>query len=453
MFGRFNGSRFWRMRRGGLWSNADFKRLWAAESISQVGSQITLVALPLAAALSLGATPAQMGMLTAAGTLPFLLLSLFAGVWVDRMRRRSIMIATDVGRAMLLLAVPAAWALDLLRIELLFIVAFFVGVQTLFFDIAYLSFLPGIVRRDQLTEGNAKLQGSASTAQVAGPGMAGLLVGLITAPMALVVDALSYLLSAWFLIRIRTPEAAPQRQARPDIRREIGEGLRAIFGNALLRAIAISAAVGNLFGYVFLAVYILYMVEELGFSATEIGLVFSLGGAGAIVGTVIAEPLKRRIGVGPAIIAGRVMFGVGGLLVPLAVLVPRYEVPMVLGAEFLQWAALLVAIVNEVSLRQALVPERLLGRANGTMRLMNQGVVPLGAMAGGLLGEMIGLRATLIVGVAGMFVAAGWVLFSPLRGVSIEPEQGAEMGVLSAAEATAVSARGERTHTGVADAL
>jgi MFS family permease len=426
MVGRITGSRFWRSRRGGLWSNADFKRLWAAESISQVGSQITIVALPLAAALTLGASPAQMGLLTAAGTLPFLLLSLFAGVWVDRMRRRSIMIASDVGRAVLLLTIPLAWLLGQLRIELLFIVAFFVGVQTLLFDIAYLSFLPGIIRRDQLTEGNAKLQGSASTAQVAGPGLAGLLVGAITAPLAILVDALSYLLSAWFLLRIRAPEAAPVRQARPDLRREITEGLHAIFGQAALRAIAISAAVGNLFGYVFLAVYILYMVEDLGFSATEVGLVFSLGGLGAIAGSVLAEPLKRRVGIGPAVICGQVLFGTGGLLVPLAVLVPSYEVAMVLGAEFLQWAGVLLAAVNAISLRQALVDERLLGRANGTMRLMNQGVIPLGALIGGLLGEAIGLRGTLVVGVAGMFVSAGWVLFSPLRSMLEPPDLAAE---------------------------
>lgn len=408
-------SRFRHRRWGALWSHGDFRQLWAAESISQFGSQITLVALPLVAALTLGASASQMGMLAAAGTLPFLLLSLFAGVWVDRLRRRSIMLVTDVGRALLLLSVPVAWAIGFLRIELLYAVAFLVGVQTLFFDVAYVSYLPSIVDRDHLTEGNAKLQASASTAQVTGPGAAGVLVGVLSAPLALVVDALTYLLSAFFLTRIRSREPMPERAARMRVRREIGEGLRTIFGNPVLRAIASTGATTNLFGYMFLAVYVLYMIQDLGFSATQVGLVFSLGGVGAIIGSVVAEPLRRRLGIGPTIIWGRIMFGAGGLLVPLAVAVPRFEVPMVLAAEFLQWAALLVAVVNEISLRQTLVPDRLLGRANATMRFMNAGVIPIGSLAGGFLGELIGLRGTLVVGVAGMLVAGAWVALSPLR--------------------------------------
>lgn len=415
-------SRLRQPRSGTLWSNADFRQLWAAESISQFGSQITLVALPLTAALVLGASASQMGMLVAAGTLPYLLLSLFAGVWVDRLRRRIIMIAADFGRALLLFTMPIAWAFGLLRIEMLYVVAFLVGVQSLFFDVAYISYLPSIVAREQLTEGNAKLQASASAAQVAGPGAAGGLVGVLSAPLAILVDAVTYLLSAIFLLRIRAVEPEPERAATLHVRREIGEGLRAIFGNPALRAIAGTGATTNLFGYLFLAVYVLYMIEDLGFSATQVGLVFSLGGVGAIIGSLLAEPIRRRLGIGPTIILGRVLFGVGGLLVPLAVAVPRFEVPIVLAAEFLQWSALVVATINEISLRQSLVPDRVLGRASATMRFMNAGVIPVGALIGGFLGEMIGLRETLVAGAAGMLVAGAWVACSPLRTLRNAPE-------------------------------
>jgi MFS family permease len=414
-------SRLRQSRRNTLWTHADFRNLWAAESISQFGSQITLVALPLVAALVLGASASQMGMLAAAGTLPYLLLSLFAGVWVDRLRRRTIMIVTDFGRALLLLSIPVVWALGSLHITMLYIIAFLVGVQTLFFDVAYISYLPRIVERHQLTEGNAKLQASASTAQVAGPGAAGVLVGVLSAPLAIVIDAVTYLFSAFFLLRIRIQEPEPERAGRIQVRREIGEGLRTIFGNPVLRAIAATGATSSLFGYMFLAVYILYMIEDLGFSPMQIGLVFSLGGAGAIAGSLASEPLKRLLGVGPTVVWGRVMFGVGGLLVPLAVAVPRFEVPMVLAAEFLQWTALVIATVNEISLRQALVPDRMLGRANATMRFMNAGVIPVGSLIGGFLGELIGLRGTLVVGVAGMLVAGAWVALSPLRSLRTEP--------------------------------
>ncbi len=404
-----------RVRRAGLWNNYDFMQLWTSETVSQIGAQITLVALPLLAALSLDASAAEMGMLTAAGTAPPLLLGLFAGVWIDRLRRRPIMVATDFGRAAVLLAIPILWWMDVLQIEMLYAVAFIVGVQSLFFDVAWVTFLPAVVRRDQLIEGNSKLQASASAAQVAGPGLAGLLVGIAGAPVAILVDAVSYLVSAAFILRVRTKEKQPERHADSHVLREMREGLSVVVSNPILRAIAASGATVSLFGYIFLAVYVLFMTEELGFSATEVGLVFSLGGFGAIFGAILAEPIKRWIGIGPAIIFGRIGFGLGGLLVPMAVLAPSFEVPLVLGAEFLQWLMYLIAIVNEVSLRQSVTPDRLLGRVNATMRFLNAGMIPIGALIGGMLGGLIGLRETLLVGVAGMLITGLWVYLSPLR--------------------------------------
>ncbi|HEX5166225.1 MAG TPA: MFS transporter [Thermomicrobiales bacterium] len=419
-----------RLKRGGLLANHDFLQLWASESVSQVGAQVTVVALPLLAALSLDANAAEMGLLTAAGTAPPLLLGLVAGVWVDRLRRRPIMVATDLGRAAVLLLIPILWWLGLLRMELLYLITFVAGVQTLFFDVAWVTFLPSVVRRDQLVEGNSKLQATASGAQVAGPGLAGLLVGLAGAPVAVLVDAVSYLLSAFFILRVRTPEPRPERAADAHVLREIREGLGVVFRNPLLRAIAASGATVSLFGFMFLAVYVLFMTEELGFSATSVGLVFSLGGLGAVIGSMLAEPLKRRIGIGPAIIFGRIGFGLGGLLVPLAVLAPSFMVPLVLGAEFLQWLMYLIATINEVSLRQSITPHRLLGRVNATMRFLNSGMIPIGALAGGALGGLIGLRETLFVGVFGMLLTGIWVSLSPLRTTREEPSLLDEHGEL-----------------------
>jgi MFS family permease len=404
-----------RFQRRGLWLHRDFVNLWAAESVAQFGAQITLLALPLAAALTLDASASQMGILTAAGTAPALLLGLFAGVLVDRLRRKPLLVAADLGRALLLTMIPVLWFFDALRIEALYAIGFGTGILTVFFDVAYQSFLPTVVSREQIIEGNSKLQASASVAQVAGPGMAGVLVGLVGAPLAIVANAASYLGSALFIGRIRVTEPSPEASQRRSVWHEAVEGLRVVFGHAILRPMALCAAISSLFGYVFLAVYILYMLNTLDFSPAQVGLVLGLGGVGALIGALIAEPLARGIGVGPSIIAGRLLFGAGGLVIPLAVTVPALEVPLVVGAEFFQWLVLIVAIVNELSLRQTITPDRLQGRVHATMRVMNAGMVPIGALAGGLLGDAIGLRATLVVGVAGMFVAFIFVLLSPLR--------------------------------------
>jgi MFS family permease len=412
-----------RLYRTGLWKHADFVRLWAAESISQLGAQITLIALPLTAALALDASPSQMGMLGAAGGAPFLLLGLFAGVWVDRLRRRPIMVWTDIARAAVLAVVPAAWAFDALRVEMLYAVAFLVGCLTLMFDVAYISYLPTLVRREDLTEGNSRLQASASVAQVAGPGVAGVLVAAITAPLAIVVNVVTYLFSALFVGRIQAHEPPPERHPDPHVLREMGEGLRVTLGNAVLRGIALCGATFNLFGWMFLAVYILYMTRELEFSSFSVGLVFATGGVGALLGAMTGGPAARRFGVGPTIVVARVLAGGFGLLVPLVVLAPSAEVPLVVAAEFLQWMFLVMSDVNAISLRQAIVPHRLQGRVSASFRFLGAGMIPIGSLVGGFLGEAIGLRETLFVGVGGMLLSGLWVYFSPLWRMRRVPEQ------------------------------
>ena len=266
-----------RPRFAGLWRHADFVKLWTGQTISLFGSQITFLALPLTAVLVLEASPAQMGFLTAAGAIPSLLVGLFVGVWVDRYRRRPILIAADLGRAALLFAIPVAAILGMLRIEHLYVVAFLVGTLELFFDVAHRSFLPSLVKREQLVEGNSKLEMSRSIAMILGPGVAGGLVQLVTAPIAIAVDAISFLISALFLGWIRAPEPAPKpSDQRENIWRELGEGLRLVSGNRLLRAIAGCMGIVGLFNSVLEAVFVLYVTRELGIEPGLLGLVCSV---------------------------------------------------------------------------------------------------------------------------------------------------------------------------------
>lgn len=399
-----------------LWRHPAFLRLWTASAISDIGSQVSALALPLIAALMLDATAWQMGLLSAAESAPTLLVGLFAGVWVDRRRRRSVMIAADLGRAALLLIVPLASVLGMLRIDLLYAVALAAGALTVLFDVSHLSYLPSLVDRDRLVEGNSKLEVTASIAQVVGPAAGGVLVKLIGAPLAVLVDAVSYVASALLLLAIRVAEPPPATPAaRAGIAAAIGEGLRAVLTHPLLRVLAGCSATTNLFGRMFLAVYVLYMARDLGLSAVGVGAVFATGGLGSFAGALVAGPATRRFGPGPTMIGAQLVFGLTGLLVPLAVLVPRGAIAMVVAAEFTQWMSVIVYYVNAVSVRQALTPDRLRGRVNATMRFIAGGMLPIGALIGGVLGTILGLPATLVVAEFGMLLAVLWLYLSPIR--------------------------------------
>jgi len=406
----------------GLWRHANFLRLWTGQTISQFGSQITLLALPLTAALTLHATPAEMGILSAAETTPFLLVGLFAGVWVDRLRRRPILLVTDFARGILLLAIPLAALLGALTIGLLYAVAFLVGILTVFFEVAYQSFLPAPVGREQLVEGNSKLEVSRSAAQIAGPGVAGGLVQLATAPIAIIVDAASFFISAFFLVFVRVPEAAPAPRAeRQTIWKDIGEGLGVVFGNPLLRAIAGCTATSNLGNNSWQAILILYLTRRLGLGAGVIGLIFATGSIGFLCGVLLAGRIARRFGLGPAIV-GSIAFGsLGALLIPIAQRPASFALPLLIASQFIAGGSGTIYNINQVSLRQAITPDHLLGRMNATMRFIVWGTLPIGALIGGALGGTIGLRPTLIVGAIGETFAFLWVVFSPVRALREQP--------------------------------
>src|SRR5918993_1255419 len=399
----------------GIARHGDFARLWAAQSASAIGSQFTAVALPLLAALSLGASPMAFGVLAAAAGLPHLLFGLFAGAWVDRLRRRPVMIAADIARAVLLATIPLAAAIGALRIEFLVAIAFLIETFTVFFDIAYLTYIPSLVSREGLIEANSRLEATDSGAQVIGPALGGTLVRILGAPLALLVDALSYLLSAALIWRIRAHEALPERTgAAMSLRAEIGQGLRAVWQSPVLRALALSSTVMNVAGFLFLSIYVLYMTRDLGLGAEAVGVVFAAGGVGALLGSMSAGPARGRWGVGRVLLGSQILFGVFGMLVPLAVLIPEAALPLVVAAEFLQWVMVLVFSINAVSLRQVITPDRLLGRVNGTMRFIVWGSRPIGSLLGGYLGGLIGLPMTLVVGAFGMLLAFVPLLVSPI---------------------------------------
>jgi MFS family permease len=418
-----------------LWRHADFMRLWSAETISQLGTQVTLLGLPLTAVLILHATPFEVGALTSVEYAPFLLIGLPAGVWVDRLQRRPILIAGDVGRAVALGSIPIAYWLDGLSMWHLYAAAFVTGICTVFFDVAYQSYLPSLVSRDQLTDGNAKLEISRSGAQLAGPALAGGLIELVTAPLAILVDAVSYVGSALFVWMIRAREPRPHREAaqRRRMRAEIAEGLRYVLGHELLRPIAACTSIANLFGTMALAILVVFAVDELRLTPGMIGLSLGLGNVGLLIGAFVAGRLAEPLGLGRTIIGSIFVVVASGVLMPLAT--PAVAVAIIAVASFLGGLGSVVYNVNQVSLRQAITAERMQGRMNATMRFIVWGTMPLGALAGGILGDAIGLRATLWVAAAGNFLAVIPPLLSPVRTLARIPEARAAAPPAAASDA------------------
>ncbi|MBA2453793.1 MAG: MFS transporter [Chloroflexia bacterium] len=407
----------------GLWLHPDFRKLWAGHTIAQVGQQITVLAVPLTAILLLDANAIQMGILAASLNLPALVVGLFVGAWVDRLQRRPLLIAADIGRAILLMSIPAAALLDLLTIEHLYVTAFLVGFLTLVFDVAYRSYLPSLVSRERLIEGNSKLELSRSAAEIGGPGLAGALIQVATAPFAILVHAVSLLFSALFLGAIDASEAAaPARDPERRLWRDIADGLRLVFGHPMLRAIAGCAGTIGFFNAILETVLILYIVQELGLSPGVIGLIFAAGNVGFLLGALIPGRLTGWIGLGPALGLGLLVVGVGDLLVPLAA-GPNVVVLIMLAiAQFLFGAGYLVFNINQVSLRQALTPDHLQGRMNATMSFMLYGVVPAGAILGGVLGTTVGLRPTLFLAALGEILAILWLILSPVWSLREHPQ-------------------------------
>jgi MFS family permease len=410
-------------RRPSLWRHAEFMKLWTADTISQLGTQVTLLALPLTAILVLHATPFEVGLLGSLEFLPFILVGLPAGVWVDRMRRRPILIAGDLGRALTLGSIPLAYELHNLTIWQLYVVAFLTGVFTVFFDVSYQAYLPSLVERDQLVDGNAKLEISRSGAQLAGPGLGGLLVQALKAPVAIFADALSYLWSAmWvFLIRKEEPPIEAPTGGHRSMRHEIKEGLHYVWRHPLLRPIAFCTGTSNLFGSIFIAVLVLFAVRVLHMRPGLIGLALAIGNVGFLLGAFSAQRIAKRVGIGPAIIGSIGFASPVALLIPLATPSTGFAILVVTGF-VTGFGGMAVYNINQVSLRQAITPLRMQGRMNATMRFMVWGTLPIGSFVGGILGNTIGLRPTLWVAAIGGIFSFIPPLFSPVRTLQKIPE-------------------------------
>jgi predicted MFS family arabinose efflux permease len=392
----------------------EFVKLWSAQAISQLGDQVTLLALPLVAVLTLDASAAQMGLLTAAELMPHLLFSLFAGVWIERRsHRRKLMIAADIARAGLLVSVPLAAAFDVLTFPQLYAVAFAVGSFAVLFDISWATLFPAVVPRRDLVDASSKLSLSRSLSFVLGPSLAGFLVQALTAPVTLLVDAFSFVGSALFLGRIRTQEPSPERDGN-GVLRSLRDGMRFVLGDDLIRADLGCAATVNLFNFVFAAIFILYATRELGVAPGTLGIALGLGAIGGILGALVAPPLERAIGIGPSVVLGSVLFPAPLILVPIAS-GSELTIGVMLGtAEFFSAVGVMIFDVSAASMLFLRTPDRIRARTAGTFRFVNYGIRPIGALLGGALGTAIGLQTTLWIGVLGALLGVVWLVFSPI---------------------------------------
>lgn len=418
-----------RLRLTGLWKHPDFVKLWVGHTVSELGSGITGQALPFTALLVLGASAGQMGLLAAVAEVPVLLFSLFAGVWVDRLRRRPILIAADIGRALVLATIPVAALMGVLSLGQLFVVAALVGVLSLFFSVAYRSYLPALVQRDRLVEGNSKLSASGSVAEITGPAIGGVLVQWLSAPFAILLDAVSFLFSAVAVGAIRAQEPKPNaRDEGSNVWREIGEGLRVVLRNPVLRALAICSGIFTFFGN-FFVLYPLYAVRDMGMPPGVVGVLVGAGGIGALVGAALVGRVTRRFGIGPTLIGSLSFAGVVGLPIVLVNGPLPLSVAVFFASQLIGDIAIAVYMITDMSLRQASVPDRLLGRANASMGFLVGGLAPVGALLGGALGEIIGARLTLTIAILAITFAPIWLFFSPARNLREPPDAGEETQV------------------------
>jgi MFS family permease len=404
------------VKKTSLWSDLDFVKLWAGQTVSRFGTHITDAALAAVAVIVLQATPAQMGWLGALAGLPILLVSLFAGVWVDRLRRRPILIAADLGRAFILLSIPLAALAGLLQMPQLYIVAFLVGLLDVLYNVADQSYLPAIVPRAKLVEANARIGASASVAEVAGPSLAGLLLQWLSAPYAILVDVGTYLFSATSLGLIRKHEPAPESLEHPNLWREMKEGLGIVVHHPILRAIMGTTATHRFFGSFIGTVYWLFLVRDLGLSPAIVGVSIGIGGLGALIGTLLAKRMSLLFGVGRTIIGSLVIIPLfsGFLLLPITTWPTSVVTGLIFAVQLVGDIFWSVFAINIISLRQAVIPAQMLGRASASLDFVGEGAAPIGALVGGLIATLIGARWTWLAGAAGILAGTLWLIFSPV---------------------------------------
>ncbi|MGA3228476.1 MAG: MFS transporter [Candidatus Binatus sp.] len=412
-----------------LFRHADFMKLWTGETVSLFGTRMGDVAISFAAVIALKATPFQMGLLAGARIVPTLVLSLFAGVWVDRFRRRPILIGADIGRFIVLGTIPIAALFAALTMAQLYAVILAYSALDLFFDVAYRSYLPSLVVREDLLDANSKLTASAGVAEAGGFALSGWLVEWLTAPFAILIDAISFLASALAIALIRMPEPAPAPRARDaSALREIAAGARLIFSDGRLRAFGINAIVGGFSNSLVSTLYMLFVVNALGFRPGVLGVIFAVGGASSMFGALAARRTADTLGTGMAMVAGLAIEGVALMLLPIARGAGLGSVALLVAQQLIGDSAATVYFINAVSLIQTITPKPMLGRVNASLRFVGLGSVLGGQLVAGLAGGMIGLRATIAIGAAGLWVTAALLGFSEVGSLTGMAEHAAPAG-------------------------
>ena len=404
-----------------LWRDRDFVRLWLAQSVSAFGARITREGLPIAAVLTLGASPAQLGLLAALSHGPALIVGLAAGGFVDRSKRRGLMMAADLVRALVLATIPVAALLHVLTLPQLYVAAALVGAASVLFEIADHAYLPGLVARDQITQANSSFSATESVAEIGGPALAGILFQVLAAPIAIAANAVTYLLSAVFLAGIRKaePTPAPEPHARwtDDVRLGFGTALR----HPLVRPIFLSSWMQNLAGGMFGALYIIFCVKVVGLNPGLLGLTIAAGGVGALIGAGAAGWLSKRLGVGRSFLGAQVLVALVIAIIPLSPGNPTQGMPFLVVSQILGDAFGVATLILGTSLIQTVMPVAVLGRVNATFKAVGGGLAVLGAILGGLLGEAIGVRGAIWVGVAGLAIAPLFSLPGPLKRLHAMP--------------------------------
>ncbi|MFI7299350.1 MFS transporter [Streptomyces sp. NPDC050121] len=398
-----------------MWRDAEFRRLWMGQTASQLGEHASLVVLPLFAVLTLSASAGQLGVLRAVGQTPILLLALFVGAWVDNWRTRTVMVLTDAGRTLALGAAALAGLLGWLGLSALFVIAFAVGVLSVFFDVAYQASLVRLVRRDQLVRGNSALEGSRSAAQIGGPALGGALVSFLSAPIAAAASAFFFALSFLSIRRIRRRESVPEHSERsPRIGRRIHEGLRFVVGDALLRTVCLASAAFQFSFAALMTVYLLFLPRELHLSGTVVGLSLAATGPGALLGSLLAARLPGRFGHGAVLVSAAALGDSAFLWAPALHGSSAVAVAVLLAVGFTFGAGGQLVNVTIMAVRQAVTPDGMQARAAATITFVGMGLTPLGSLLGGFLAEEWGLRASLLVTAAGMLLSPVLMAVSPL---------------------------------------
>ena len=397
----------------------DFRRLWVADLLSQLGSRLSMSAIPLLAVLTLNASTLQVSLLRTCETAAWLLLGLFAGAWADRIRCLPVLVYADVGRALLFASIPVAWWFGVLTLTQVYVVLVPAGILTVLFDVAHNSYLPRLLESDRLLPGNAKLAANHSIGAVVGAGAGGVLVQWLGAALTIGIDALSFLWSALWLRSIRTPEAQPVKADRPNLRREIADGLHYVFKHPLLRPIALNTATTMLFQAAAGAIMIVYLVREVHLRPATIGVLTMIGLGGAIVASAVTEKISIRYGDARLLLLSSTGIGVAFTLQALTA--PGWQVSWYVVAMLLAGFCIIVSYILQVSTRQRVCPPELQGRVSATMSFVSWGAAPLGSLLGGALGTAFGLHATLWI--AGLATLAGtaFLYFSPFRTLHTVP--------------------------------